>query len=191
MRGLLTLVLGVVVTQTTACAERGVTPDRGTVSDSADQVIQNLETEVTRGGVRVSKVIAESAWVYNPSQVTDMKKVTMIFYDEHGGVASTVTADSGSYATRDGSLEAFGHVVAVTPAPDSRTLNTEHLIFDKTARLIRSDSAYTFTSANGNGSGKSFETDPDFHLLRSWQPKGRQKGEGFLLPGQDTTGTRP
>ncbi len=174
-----------------ACAERGVTPARGTVSDSADQVIQGLETEVTNGGVRVSKVIAESAWVYNARQVTDMKKVTMIFYDDHGEVASTVTADSGSYTKRDGSLEAFGNVVAVTPAPESKTLNTEHLIYDKTAQIIRSDTAYTFTSPNGNGSGQSFETDPDFRFLRSWQPKGRQKGEGFLLPGQDTIGGQP
>jgi len=174
-----------------ACAERGVTPARGTVSDSADQVIQGLETEVTNGGVRVSKVIADSAWVYNAQQVTDMKQVTMIFYDQHGAVASTVTADSGIYQTRDGTLEAFGHVVAVTPAPESKTLNTEHLIYDKTARLIRSDSAYTFTSPEGNGSGQSFETDPDFRRIRSWQPKGRQKGRGFLLPGQDTAGAQP
>jgi len=184
------LVIGVIAALM-ACAERGVTPARGTLADSADQVIEGLETEVTNGGVRVSKVLADSAWVYNARQVTDMKQVTMIFYDDHGGVASTVTADSGKYLSRDGSLEAYGHVVAVTPAPESKTLKTEHLTFDKTARLIRSDSAYTFTSPGGSGAGQSFETDPDFRYLRSWQPKGRQKGKGFLLPGQDTTGGQP
>jgi LPS export ABC transporter protein LptC len=171
-----------------ACAERGVTPSRGNVADSADQVIQGMETQVTKGGVLLSTVQADSAWVYNARQVTDLKRVTMIFYDNRGQVSSTVTADSGTYQMRDGTLEARGHVVAVTPAPDSKTLNTEHLVFDKTARLIRSDTAYTFTSASGNGSGASFETDPDFKRIRSWQPKGRQRGTGFLLPGQDTTG---
>lgn len=186
MRALLLVGLAAAIA---ACAERGVTPARGTVADSADQVMEQMQTEVTRGGVRVTRVQAESAWIFNTRQVAELKRVTMVFYDENGTVASTVTADSGTYEMRDGSLEAYGNVVAVTPAPQARTLRTEHLTFDKTARLIRSDTAYTFTSAQGSGSGKSFETDPDFRIIRSWQPRGRQRGEGFLLPGEDTTGT--
>lgn len=181
----------VVATAFAACAERGVTPSRGTVADSADQVMTQMETEVTRGGVRVTRVQAESAWIFNARQVAEMKQVTMVFYDQSGVITSTVTADSGTYQMRDGSLEARGNVVAVTPAPDAKTLRTEHLTFDKTSRLIRSDTAYTFTSAQGNGSGQSFETDPDFRLIRSWQPRGQQRGQGFLLPGEDTTGGGP
>ncbi len=174
-----------------ACAERGVTPSLGTVSDSADQVMTQMETEVTRGGVRVTRVQAESAWIYNTRQVAELKRVTMVFFDENGVISSTVTADSGTYQMRDGSLEARGNVVAVTPPPDAKTLRTEHLVFDKTSRLIRSDTAYTFTSAQGNGSGQSFETDPDFRLIRSWQPRGRQRGQGFLLPGEEDGGGTP
>lgn len=169
-----------------ACAERGVTPTRGTVADSADQVMEQMETEVTRGGVRVTRVQAESAWIFNARQVAEMKRVTMVFFDENGVISSTVTADSGTYEMRDGSLEARGNVVAVTPAPDAKTLRTEHLMFDKTSGLIRSDTAYTFTSPEGSGSGQSFETDRDFKFIRSWQPRGRQRGQGFLLPGEDS-----
>jgi LPS export ABC transporter protein LptC len=177
-----------VIAALTACAERGVTPGRGTAADSADQVLEAMTTEVTRGGVRVTRVEAESAWVFNDRQVTELKRVTMVFYDENGVITSTVTADSGTYQVRDGSLAARGNVVAVTPAPNAKTLRTEHLVFDKTSKLIRSDTAYTFTSPDGDGSGASFETDTDFRVIRSWQPRGRQRGQGFLLPGEDTTG---
>jgi LPS export ABC transporter protein LptC len=186
------LVVAVGCAAALACSDRGVTPTiRGAVADSADQVMQQMSTEVTRGGVRVTQVQAESAWVFNARQVAELKKVTMVFFDPQGVITSTVTADSGTYRIRDGFLEARGNVVAVTPAPTARTLKTEHLIYDKAAGIIRSDTAYTFTSAEGSGSGMSFETDPDFRRLRSVQPRGRQRGQGFLLPGEDTTGSRP
>jgi LPS export ABC transporter protein LptC len=171
-----------------ACVERGVTPQRAASADTADQVMAGMARSITRDGVRLTDVQAESAWVYNPTDITEMKRVGLTFYDASGNVRSTVTADSGVHFVRTGVLEARGNVIATTPPPGSKILKTEHLIFDKASNLIRSDTSYTFTSPTGNGSGQSFETDPDFQRFRSWQPRGYQKGQGFLLPGEDTTG---
>lgn len=186
MRATILLVLLAAV----ACSnERGIPPTRATAADSADQVIERLGHTITRDGIRSTYLEADSAWVYDLRKVIDLKKVRITFYAPTGTVRSTVTADSGTYDINSGSLEAYGHVVAVTPPPDSSTLRTEHLTYDRLSNLIRSDTAYTYTGRRGAGSGASFETDPDFKRFRSWQPRGRQRGEGFLLPGQDTAGT--
>lgn len=173
-----------------ACGgERGVTPTRATSADSADQVMEQMAHTLTRDGIKSTYLEADSAWVYNARQMIDLKTVRITFYGPTGSVRSRVTADSGTYNLSSGSLEARGNVVAVTPPPDSSTLRTQHLTFDRLSNLIRSDTAYTYTGRRGTGSGASFETDPDFRTFRSWQPRGRQRGQGFLLPGQDTTGT--
>jgi hypothetical protein len=44
---------------------------------------------------------------------------------------------------------------------------------------------FTFTAPDGNGSGASFESDPDFKNIITSRPRGGMKGKGFLLPGQD------
>lgn len=168
----------------TACVDRPPAPtDPRAAADSANQVLQGMTRAITRDGIRLTDVRAESAWVFNASRVVAMKQVALTFFDERGGVRSTVTADSGEQHEGTGLLELRGNVVAITPGADSKVLKTEHLVFDKSSNLIRSDTAYTFTSPSGNGSGQSFETDPDFRRFRSWQPKGFQKGQGFALPG--------
>jgi LPS export ABC transporter protein LptC len=171
------------------CAQRGVTPTRAAGADSADQVLEGMAHTITRDGIKSTYLEAESAWVYQDRNLIDLKGVKVTFYGPTGAVRSVVTADSGTYRMRDGSLDARGNVVAVTPPPDSATLRTEHLLFDRVSNLIRSDTAYTYSGRQAAGSGASFETDPDFKRFRSWQPRGRQRGQGFLLPGQDTTGT--
>jgi len=174
---------------TAACAERGVAPSQVASADSADQVMAGMAHTITRDGIKSTYLEAESAWVYQSREVTDMKGLRVTFYNENGAVRSVITADSGSYEMRSGTLDARGNVVATTPPPDSGVLKTEHLLFDRATNQITSDTGYTFTSKRGNGSGASFETDPDFRRFRSWQPRGRQRGEGFLLPGQEEPGT--
>lgn len=186
MKRSLWLVLGVV--SATACQSRGIVPGLGVAGDSADQVMETMEFTVNKDGIKTSTIQADSAWVYQARLVVDLKGVTMTFYDPNGNVKSTVTANTGVYLNRDGTLDARGNVIAV--ATDGKTLKTEHLVFDRTANMIRSDTFYTFTSPQGEGSGMGFITDPDFRKLESFQVRGRQKGEGFVLPGQ-TTGTRP
>lgn len=184
MRPLVVLALFVAIT---ACGEPGVVPIKSVVSDTSDMVMDTMRTIITRDGIKTSQVEADTAWIYQSRQVADMKGVTMTFYEENGSISSTVTAATGIYQMRDGTLDARGNVVAVTP--NGRTLRTEHLIFDRIANQIRSDTAYTFTSPDGNGAGMGFVTDPDFRRLETAQARGRQRGKGFVLPGQTRDST--
>lgn len=165
-----------------ACGQRGITPQQTAVADSADQVMGAMETNITDNNVRVLNLKADTARVYQLRQTADLEKVTVTFYDKSGSLTSTVTSKTGSYAIRDKSLDLRGDVVAVTPS--GRVLHTEHLVYDRIANQVRSDVPFSFTSSDGNGSGMSFESDPDFKNIVTARPKGSLKGKGFLLPGQ-------
>ncbi|MDZ4257117.1 MAG: LPS export ABC transporter periplasmic protein LptC [Gemmatimonadales bacterium] len=163
-----------------ACSPRGVAPMRTTLADSSDQVIDSMRTVITRNGVKTTELEADTAWIYQSRQVADLKGVRIVFYEPNGAVSSTVTADTGMYQMRDGTLDARGNVVATTP--NGRVVKTEHLIFDRIANQIRSDTAYTFTSPTEEGSGMGFTTDPDFRRFQTTGARGRQRGPGVILP---------
>lgn len=168
----------------TACGDRGIEPPPAALGDSADQVMKGMSFNVTTMGVKVSLVEAESAWVYNARQMNDLKKLKVTFYDKvTGKETSVVTADSGSYNKKDQTLDARGNVVAT--AANGKVLKSPHLVYDKVQNMIYSDTAYTFTSPEGTGSGASFTADPDFKQIRSQRMGGRAKGKGFVLPGQE------
>lgn len=165
-----------------ACADRGVTPSRAATADSSDMVLDSMRLIITRDGIQTSVVEADTAWIFNARQVADLKGVRMTFFEPNGRVSSTVTSDSGVYQMRDGTLDARGNVVATNPG--GRVLKTEHLVFDRIANQIRSDTTYTFTSPDGDGRGTGFVTDPDFERLQTSRASGRQRGAGIVLPGQ-------
>ncbi|MGH7593736.1 MAG: LPS export ABC transporter periplasmic protein LptC [Gemmatimonadales bacterium] len=169
-----------------ACRDRGVAPHRVASADSADQVLDSMTFDVTRDGVKSSRVQAESAWVYQLRQVADLKNMTVTSYDSTGATISTITADRGVYAMRDKNLDARGHVIAHSSG--GRVLKTEHLVYDRIRNLITSDTAFTSTSPKANLSGAWFEADPGFKNVRVTSPKGRGK-QGFVIPGQ-TPGAR-
>ena len=167
-----------------ACGDRGIEPPITAPGDSADQVMQGMAFNITAEGVKVSRVEADSAWVYQARQINELKKMRVTFFDRVSGKeTSVVTADSGSYNKKDQTLDARGNVVAT--AANGKVLKSSHLVYDKVQNQIYSDTAYTFTSPDGNGSGASFVSDPDFKQIRAQRPGGRMGGKGMLLPGQE------
>lgn len=168
-----------------ACRERGIAPRQVASADSADQVYDSMTFDITRDGVKASRVQAESAWVYQSRQVADLKNMTVTMYDSTGATISTTTADKGIYGMREQSLDARGHVVA--HGVEGRVLRTEHLVYDRGRNLISSDTAFTSTSPKANLSGVSFEADPGFKHVDIIRPKGRGK-KGFVIPGQGPGG---
>lgn len=170
-----------------ACAPRGVAPSRTTLADSSDQVMDSMRTIITRNGIKATELEADTAWIYQSRQVADLKGVRIVFFEPNGSISSTVTAATGTYQMRDGTLDARGNVVATTPS--GRVVKTEHLVFDRIANQIRSDTAYTLTTPTEEGSGMGFTTDPDFRRFQTTGARGRQRGPGIILP--DKSGATP
>jgi hypothetical protein len=98
-----------------------------------------------------------------------------------GEEGSTLTAKRGTYRWQDGSMEATGSVVVVSP--DGRRLATESLRYDNATNQIMTDKKFSFDRGAEHLEGNSFRSDPDFKNVVTDRPRG-VSGEGLLLPGQ-------
>ena len=165
-----------------ACEDSGVRPTSTVqAADSADQVLEGFSHYVTNEGIRRSRVEADSAFFYEPTQITDLHKVKVVFFDIKGAEGSTLTAERGTYRWQDGSMEANGNVVVVSP--DGRRLTTTTLRYDNATNTIMTDKPFSFDRGAEHLEGNSFRSDPDFRNVVTDRPRG-VSGEGLLLPGQ-------
>jgi LPS export ABC transporter protein LptC len=166
-----------------ACEESGARPTTTIPApDSADQVLEGFSHYVTTDGVRRSRVEADTAFFYEATQVTNLVNVKVTFYDLKGAESSTLTARTGVYRWQDGSMEAIGKVVVVSP--DGRRLATERLRYDNATNQISTDRHFTFDRGEEHLEGNSFRSDPDFRNVVTDRPRG-VAGDGMLLPGQE------
>ena len=155
-------------------------------ADSADQVLEGMEHLITADGVRRTRVLADTAYLYEPTQLARLKVVRVTFFDAGGSETSTVIADSGLYSIRDGSMSAWSNVLGTTP--DNRRLRSQELKYDARLHQISSDKPFTYDRADQHLEGNGFTSDPDFRNVVTRQPRGGQRGPtgkpGGLLPGQ-------
>jgi LPS export ABC transporter protein LptC len=165
-----------------SCEDPGVRPTTTVqAADSADQILEGFSHYVTNEGILRSRVEADTAFFYEPTQVTELRKVKVVFFDVKGAESSTLTAQKGIYRWQDGSMEAQGNVVVVSP--DGRRLATEALRYDNATNLIMTDKRFTFDRGDEHLEGNSFRSDPDFRNVVTDRPRG-VTADGMLLPGQ-------
>jgi LPS export ABC transporter protein LptC len=166
-----------------ACEDDGARPTTTIQApDSADQVLEGFSHYVTNQGVRRSRVEADTAYFYESSQVTELRKLKVTFYDLKGAESSTLTARRGTYRWQDGSMEANDNVVVVSP--DGRRLTTQTLRYDNATNTISTDKRFSFDRGTEHLEGNSFRSDPDFKNVVTDRPRG-VAGDGLLLPGQE------
>jgi LPS export ABC transporter protein LptC len=167
------------------CAEQGVAPAQSNLaSDSADQILEQMTTTIVGDGVRKSLVAADTAYIYSNRQVASLRRLKATFFDEQGNPTAVLTSLRGEYFIARGTLEAWDSVLVVSLDGTNKRLQTEHLIYDRERNQVRSDSAFTFDSPTEHLIGNSFVSDPGFKNVVVRQPRGRQRGQGMLLPGQ-------
>lgn len=181
-RSVLSVLSVISVLSVLSCEDTGVRPTTTVqASDTADQVLEGFSHYVTNDGVRRSRVEADTAFYYEPTQITELKKVKVVFFDLKGEEGSTLTSERGTYRWQDGSMEAEGNVRVV--APDGRRLTTESLRYDNATNQIMTDKQFSFDRGAEHLEGNSFRSDPDFKNVVTDRPRG-VSGEGLLLPGQ-------
>jgi LPS export ABC transporter protein LptC len=165
-----------------ACEDTGVRPTTTVqAADSADQVLEGFSHYVTNNGVLRSKVEADTAFFFEQTQMNELHNVKVVFFDLKGAESSTLTAKRGTYRWQDGSMEATGNVVVVSP--DGRRLATEVLKYENATNTILTDQHFTFNKGDEHLEGNSFRSDPDFKNVVTDRPRG-VTGNGMLLPGQ-------
>ena len=165
-----------------ACSPDG--PDRVAevqeLADSADQMLIDMRTVMTNLGVRQANLRADTAFLYENSGRTDLKKVEVTFFSTTGIQTSVLTADTGLYFIRTGLMEAHGNVVVVRS--DGARLTTSFLKYDQAKNEVSTDQPYTFIERDRQATGQGFVSDPTFSNIRTQRLRGT--GGGFTLPGQ-------
>ena len=181
-QGTLSVLSALSALSATACEDTGVKPTTTVQApDSADQVLMGFSHYVTNNGILRSRVEADTAFFYESTQMNELHHIKVVFFDVKGAESSTLTATRGSYRWQDGSMEATGNVVVVSP--DGRKLATQVLKYDNATNTISTDKHFTFDRGEEHLEGNSFRSDPDFRNVVTDRPRG-VSGNGMLLPGQ-------
>ena len=175
----MTRLLAVLMLGAAACTTDGIRPNAASApADSADQVMLKMSTDLFNEGARQNYVVAETAYVYQAAQKMDLRRLRIIFFED-GKQTSVLTATRGIYTVTNGSLDATGNVKVVST--DGRTLTTQHLVYDKVALQISSDSAFTYQTAAERMTGTRFHSDLEFKYVVTDQPKGIQRSGGVII----------
>jgi LPS export ABC transporter protein LptC len=169
------------VVLSSAC-ETGIKPTAVVqATDSADQVLFNMSHYVTADGIKRALVLADTAYMYSPTQTAELRGVHVTFYDQRGAQSSTLTSREGTYHSQTGDMEARGHVVVVRV--DSATLRTAVVRYSQSRNQVSSDQIFVFDQPGGRHIvGQGFTADPDFKVVTAVRPKGT--GGKFTLPNQ-------
>ncbi len=125
-------------------------------------VLPNQETDAftlheSSSGKRQYTLEAQKAYVYDPAQRVDVTGLRVLFYDEVGGVSSTLVADEGSIYSQNEDLVARGNVIVRTS--DSTMLVTDSLVWSNQRRLVRTDADLVIETPKGRIKGKGLVSD--------------------------------
>jgi LPS export ABC transporter protein LptC len=153
--------------------------------DSADQVLVDFSHYVTSDGVRRSRLEADTAFVYERTGLTELRRVRGVFYDDRGAEASRLASERATLRPQDGALTAAGFVVVRTA--DGRELRSERLVYDKSANRISTDTSFTYVADGTRMQGDSFESDIEFKNIVASRPRGTAE-RGMVIPGQGAAG---
>lgn len=165
------------------CPSGAVTPTATTaIPDSADMVLFDMERGLFEDGIRRALVIADTAYIYQNSQISELRGLQVTFFDGAGSQTSVLTAREATYRMLTESLDARGDVVVVST--DGKRLATPHLVYDKLGNQLQTDSSFTYDAPAEQLRGNGFRADPEFRYVSVQQPRGRQREGGLLLPGQ-------
>ncbi len=167
------------VVSSSAC-ETGIKPTAVVqAADSADQVLLSMSHYVTADGIKRALVLADTAYMYSPTQTAELRGVHVTFYDQRGAQSSTLTSREGTYHSQTGDMEARGHVVVVRV--DSATLRTAVVRYSQSRNQVSSDQIFVFDQPGGRHIvGQGFTADPDFKVVTATKPVGQ--GGSFTLP---------
>lgn len=122
-----------------------------------NQEIDAFTLNESCSGKRSYTLEAQKAYVYDPVQRVDVTGLRVLFYDENGGINSTLVADEGSIYSRNEDLVARGHVIVRTK--DSTVLETDSLAWSNQRRLVRTDADLVIETPKGRIQGKGLVSD--------------------------------
>jgi LPS export ABC transporter protein LptC len=132
------------------------------------QVIEGFTLHESSSGKRLYTLEAQKAYVYDPAQRVDVTGLRVLFYDDVGGINSTLVADEGSIYSKNEDLVARGHVIVRTS--DSTMLATDSLSWSNLGRLVRTDADLVIETPKGRIEGKGLVSDAGLNKIDILSP---------------------
>jgi LPS export ABC transporter protein LptC len=172
-----------------ACAGGADAPGsaRDALPDSADQVMVGLRHQLTNAGVRRAQLYADTAFFYDEGNRIELRNVRTVFFTATGDSNATMTGRRGTYDVRQQKLDGRGDVLLVSV--DGRRLASPHLVYDRIANQVTSDTTFTFTEPGRALSGVGLRTDPQLRnvqVLRGAKGRAELSGDELSRPGGPT-----
>jgi len=147
-------IIGVLSSAFLACSDK---PVCGPNPVLPNQEVDAFTLHESSSGKRLYTLEAQRAYVYDPASRVDVSDLRVLFYDEVGGVNSTLVAEEGSIYSKNEDLVARGQVVVRTS--DSTVLKTDSLAWSNQRRLVRTDADLVIETPRGRVEGKGLVSD--------------------------------
>ncbi|MES2176447.1 MAG: LPS export ABC transporter periplasmic protein LptC [Gemmatimonadota bacterium] len=176
------LAVAVALIAAIGCTKKGDAPPvaQATMADSAEQVLFNVRTLLTNGGVQRGELFADTMYVFDGNSRFELRRVRASFNTATGVRDGVLSADRGTYNLAQQTLEGFGNVVIVTN--DGKRLTSPQLKYMQGLNEVSSDTNFTFVRPGNTMSGVGFRSDPQ--LTHFSIKKGMKASGSFSLPGQ-------
>jgi len=127
------------------------------------QVITNFTLFESATGLKLYRLNAEKAFIYEDVEKITVNKLYIIFYNEHGQVSSTLNALRGRVNTQTSDLFAQDSVIVQTS--DSTILHTDSLIWNNRNRTITTDAWVKIESRQGLIEGQGLISDAELKRI--------------------------
>jgi len=163
-RALACVLFALVVAAPFAGCQREHAEEPGDASLLPDSEIDGFKLTQTREGDRLWVLSASRALVYEEADRVELERLRIDYFDDEGGVRSTLTATEGLLRRRTNDMEARGSVVVV--AHDGTRLVTERLTWNERTGKIESDRFVRVTQGDDVFTGVGLEADPDLKNIR-------------------------
>lgn len=153
----------------TACGSGATTPSATDAAAElpADQVMFGLRHVMSSEGIRRALLVGDTAYFHQAGDRIDLVGVRVSFFDENGRQSGELTARTGSYERRVGTMVAEGDVVLRTEGDEGeRVLETEKLHFDVHGDRLWSDQPVVLREGGRTVHGTSFTSDGRFQNVR-------------------------
>lgn len=140
-------------------------------AEMPDQIFDGFEMTITESGIKKGWIQADRAEKYTEKGLFKAENLTVLFYTETGAIKSVMTSRKGLIHTASGDMEAMDSVVVIS-SDSTKTLLTEHLIWQKKDNRILGDSAVEIRSPRGVVFGDGIRADAGFENLEVKNPTG-------------------
>lgn len=131
----------------------------------ADNILYEFKHNMTTDGVRKALLAGDSAYVRQNDSRVDVVGVRLTFFNDNGTVSGDLSARTGEYDLRSGTMIARGDAVLNTVGTPSRRVESDELQFDLKGDRIWSDKATVMREGASVLRGSSFRSDTKFRNL--------------------------